>query len=112
MNYDDSDFGIEYPFEETTGTGDENRIRGNWSLKLDYLLSAFGYIFALGNLWRFPYQCSINGGFAFAYNLILKMIFEFSAAYLIPYIVLFLISALPILFIVCELNTNKNYLKF
>lgn len=29
---------IEYPFEETGGGGDENRIRGNWSAKLDYML--------------------------------------------------------------------------
>jgi hypothetical protein len=62
---DDADFGIEYPFEETGGSGDENRIRGNWSLKLDYLLSTFGYTFAVGNLWRFPYQCSIYGGSVF-----------------------------------------------
>ncbi|KAI3409917.1 transporter [Globodera pallida] len=79
---------IEYPFEETGGGGDENRIRGNWSSKLDYLLSAFGYTFALGNLWRFPYQCSVHGGFAF----------------FIPYFVLFLVIALPICFIELSLG--------
>uniref|UniRef100_A0A915CRQ8 Uncharacterized protein n=1 Tax=Ditylenchus dipsaci TaxID=166011 RepID=A0A915CRQ8_9BILA len=51
---------IEYPFEETTGM-DENRIRGNWASKTDYLLSVFGFTFALGNLWRFPYQLATHG---------------------------------------------------
>uniref|UniRef100_A0A1I8BTP1 Transporter n=1 Tax=Meloidogyne hapla TaxID=6305 RepID=A0A1I8BTP1_MELHA len=88
MNYDETDFGIEYPFEETGGSGDENRIRGNWSLKLDYLFSVFGYTFALGNLWRFPYQCGINGGIA----------------YLIPYTILFFVGALPILFMELSLG--------
>ncbi|KAL3090129.1 hypothetical protein niasHS_006581 [Heterodera schachtii] len=85
---DDPGVYIEYPFEETGGEGDENRIRGNWSSKLDYLLSAFGYTFAIGNLWRFPYQCSIHGGVAF----------------FVPYIVLFLLIALPICFIELSLG--------
>uniref|UniRef100_A0A914LTW0 Transporter n=1 Tax=Meloidogyne incognita TaxID=6306 RepID=A0A914LTW0_MELIC len=88
MNYEESDFGIEYPFEETGGSGDENRIRGNWSLKLDYLFSIFGYTFALGNLWRFPYHFGINGGIA----------------YLIPYTILFFVGALPILFMEVSLG--------
>uniref|UniRef100_A0A914KVR2 Transporter n=1 Tax=Meloidogyne incognita TaxID=6306 RepID=A0A914KVR2_MELIC len=88
MNYEESDFGIEYPFEETGGSGDENRIRGNWSLKLDYLFSIFGYTFALGNLWRFPYHFGINGGIA----------------YLIPYTILFFVGALPILFMEISLG--------
>nr|CAD2206539.1 unnamed protein product [Meloidogyne enterolobii] len=88
MNYEESDFGIEYPFEETGGSGDENRIRGNWTLKLDYLFSIFGYTFALGNLWRFPYHFGINGGIA----------------YLIPYTILFFVAALPILFMEISLG--------
>ncbi|KAF7629202.1 hypothetical protein Mgra_00009265 [Meloidogyne graminicola] len=88
MNYDETDFGIEYPFEETGGSGDENRIRGNWSLKSDYLFSIFGYTFALGNIWRFPYQCAINGGIA----------------YLIPYTILFIFGSLPILFMELSLG--------
>lgn len=72
---------IDYPFEDTGGSGDENRIRGNWSSKTDYFLSVFGFTFALGNLWRFPYQLAIHGG----------------VAYLIPYTVVFFLTALPIL---------------
>lgn len=72
---------IEYPFEDVGASGDENRIRGNWSSPMDYYLAVFGFTFALGNLWRFPYQCQQNGGLA----------------YLIPYTVLFLISAIPVL---------------
>uniref|UniRef100_A0A1I7XAZ6 Solute carrier family 6 member 8 n=1 Tax=Heterorhabditis bacteriophora TaxID=37862 RepID=A0A1I7XAZ6_HETBA len=39
---------IEYPFEETTGVGDENRIRGNWCNRADYLLAATGFTFGIG----------------------------------------------------------------
>lgn len=41
---------IEYPFEETGGVGDENKIRGNWSGSMDYYLSVFGFTFAVGNV--------------------------------------------------------------
>lgn len=97
------DYGYEdaqdYPFEEVAGSGDENRIRGNWyeistcvhccgiknllhrSAKTDYLFSVIAFIFALGNLWRFPSQLAENGGLA----------------YLVPYLVLFFLTALPIL---------------
>lgn len=79
---------IEYPFEETSGTGDENRIRGNWSSKIDYFLSIFGFTFALGNLWRFPNQLTSHGGLA----------------YLVPYFTLFLFAALPVLFMELSLG--------
>lgn len=73
---------IEYPFEDVTGSGDENKIRGNWSSSVDYYLAVFGFTFALGNLWRFPYQWGTNGG----------------VVYLIPYCITFLLTSLPILF--------------
>lgn len=44
---------IEYPFEDTDDLGDENKIRGNWSSRIDYLLSALGFTFGIGTLWRY-----------------------------------------------------------
>lgn len=79
---------IDYPFEELCAGGDENRIRGNWSSKTDFFLSVFGFTFALGNLWRFPYQITIHGGIV----------------YLIPYTIMFFLTSLPILFMELSLG--------
>ncbi|CAJ0579190.1 unnamed protein product, partial [Mesorhabditis spiculigera] len=74
---------IEYPFEESSGIGDENRVRGNWTNKSDYLLSVVGFVFGLGNVWRFPFLMFSYGGLAF----------------LVPYFVALVIAAMPMIFV-------------
>nr|ACI49252.1 hypothetical protein Csp3_JD07.002 [Caenorhabditis angaria] len=74
---------IEYPFEETHGVGDENRIRGNWSSKSDYLLACIGFTAGVGSFWKFPFLVFKNGG----------------AAFLVPYLIMLILAAMPMFFI-------------
>ncbi|CAC5383826.1 unnamed protein product [Mytilus coruscus] len=66
-----------------TTTVDEGLKRGQWTNKMDYMLSVMGCSVGLGNLWRFPYLCMKNGG----------------GAFLIPYIVCLVTFSLPIFFL-------------
>ncbi|XP_074646895.1 sodium- and chloride-dependent glycine transporter 1-like [Tubulanus polymorphus] len=69
-------------------SGDENVERGNWSGKLDFILSCLGFAVGLGNVWRFPYMCYRNGG----------------GAFFIPYLIMMSLVGIPLFFMELSLG--------
>ncbi|KAF6719657.1 Sodium- and chloride-dependent GABA transporter 2 [Oryzias melastigma] len=59
--------------------------RGQWSNKLEFILSVAGSIIGLGNMWRFPYLCYKNGGG--------------ECAFLIPYLIFLFTCGVPVFFL-------------
>ncbi|XP_053504363.1 sodium- and chloride-dependent GABA transporter 2-like isoform X2 [Ictalurus furcatus] len=48
--------------EVEQSTAEDLSERGQWSNKVEFLLTVTGNMVGLGNLWRFPYLCFKNGG--------------------------------------------------
>uniref|UniRef100_A0A8C5SZ86 Transporter n=1 Tax=Laticauda laticaudata TaxID=8630 RepID=A0A8C5SZ86_LATLA len=53
---------------------DELEERGQWTNKVEYVLSVAGEIIGLGNVWRFPYLCYKNGGGKYPISLICQSV--------------------------------------
>ncbi|KAH9515558.1 hypothetical protein Btru_011395 [Bulinus truncatus] len=64
------------------GSVNEEVEREEWGNKAEFVLSCIGLSVGLGNVWRFPYLCYVNGG----------------AAFLIAYIILQLLIGKPMYF--------------
>ncbi|XP_054845094.1 sodium- and chloride-dependent betaine transporter-like [Eublepharis macularius] len=59
---------------------EELQDRGQWTNKVEFVLSVAGEIIGLGNVWRFPYLCYKNGG----------------GAFLIPYLIFLFACGIPV----------------
>ena len=57
--------------------------REAWGNHCEFFLSSLGLAVGLGNVWRFPYVCYINGG----------------GPFLIPYVIMLIFIGIPVLFL-------------
>ncbi|XP_025084088.1 sodium- and chloride-dependent glycine transporter 1-like [Pomacea canaliculata] len=62
---------------------EEKAQRGNWGNWFEFFFSIIGCMVGLGNVWRFPYVCYVNGG----------------AAFLIPYLIAMILCGVPLMFL-------------
>ncbi|KAK4288951.1 hypothetical protein Pmani_038053 [Petrolisthes manimaculis] len=58
----------------------QERSRGYWHSRWEYLLSLASFCIGVGNVWRFPYLCYKNGG----------------GAFLVPYLIMVLVLGVPL----------------
>ncbi|KAI5100261.1 sodium- and chloride-dependent GABA transporter 2 [Silurus meridionalis] len=79
----DSSNGLNRPLDIVPITDEKMKDRGQWSNKLEFVLSVAGEIIGLGNVWRFPYLCYKNGG----------------GAFFIPYLIFLATCGIPVFFL-------------